>query len=301
MSYIGKVELKASDIRTSGVLTISGVSTNEVTLGGSVPSVQTVVLTVNGVTQATNTYTISGSTLTLASGNFADGDTVEAITINDIGTTITPADGTVTSAKIADSSVTLPKLSSGTGTTGQYLKTDGSATLSWADVGVDNNRAANSITIDSTGAVTKPLTPAFFAYVDTQVDNVTGDNTLYGPIVYGTEVFDQGGDYNTANGTFTAPVAGRYFLQAALATGENTAAHTDGTFELITSNRTVNVYYDPGAMEGSGSTGVCTIQCSGVFDMDAADTVITKVRIFGSTKTIDIPANHTWFSAVLVA
>jgi len=59
MSYIGKVELKASDIRTSGVLTISGVSTNEVTLGGSVPSVQTVVLTVNGVTQATNTYTIS--------------------------------------------------------------------------------------------------------------------------------------------------------------------------------------------------------------------------------------------------
>ena len=101
MSYIGKVELKASDIRTSGVLTISGGSTNEVTLGGSAPSVQTVVLTVNGVTQATNTYTISGSTLTLASGNFADGDTVEAITINDIGTTIVPADGTVTRPKLS--------------------------------------------------------------------------------------------------------------------------------------------------------------------------------------------------------
>ena len=101
MAYIGKVELKASDIRTSGVLTISGGGTNEVTLGGSAPSVQTVVLTVNGVTQATNTYTISGSTLTLASGNFADGDTVEAITINDIGTTITPADGTVTRPKLS--------------------------------------------------------------------------------------------------------------------------------------------------------------------------------------------------------
>ena len=101
MSYIGKVELKASDIRTSGVLTISGGSTNEVTLGGSAPSVQTVVLTVNGVTQATNTYTIAGSTLTLASGNFADGDTVEAITINDIGTTIVPADGTVTRPKLS--------------------------------------------------------------------------------------------------------------------------------------------------------------------------------------------------------
>ena len=98
MSYIGKVELKASDIRTSGVITISGGATNTVALGGSAPSVQTVVLTVNGVTQATNTYTIAGSTLTLSpiTDFFADGDTVEAITINDIGTTITPADGTVT-------------------------------------------------------------------------------------------------------------------------------------------------------------------------------------------------------------
>ena len=121
MSYIGKVELKASDIRTSGVITISGGATNTVALGGSPPSVQTVVLTINGVTQATNTYTIAGSTLTLASGYFTDGDTVEAITINDIGTTIVPADG----------SVTLPKISAGTGSAGQYLKTDGVGTISW--------------------------------------------------------------------------------------------------------------------------------------------------------------------------
>jgi hypothetical protein len=124
MSYIGKVELKASDIRTSGVITISGGATNTVALGGSAPSIQAVILTVNGVTQATDTYTIAGSTLTLASGNFADADTVEAVTINDIGTTIVPADG----------SVTLPKISAGTGTVGQYLKTDGVGTLSWGTV-----------------------------------------------------------------------------------------------------------------------------------------------------------------------
>ena len=88
MAYLGKVELKASDIRTSGVQTISGSSTNTVTLGGAAPSVQSAILTINGVTQATNTYTISGSTLTLVSGNFADGDVVEAVTINDVGTTI---------------------------------------------------------------------------------------------------------------------------------------------------------------------------------------------------------------------
>jgi hypothetical protein len=149
MSYIGKVELKASDIRTSGVITISGGATNTVALGGSAPSVQTVVLTVNGVTQATNTYTIAGSTLTLSpiTDFFADGDTVEAITINDIGTTITPADGTVT----------LPKISAGTGTVGQYLKTDGVNTLSWStvasagtigDITTANNFFQNWNTID---------------------------------------------------------------------------------------------------------------------------------------------------------
>ena len=101
MSYLGKVELKASDIRTSGVITISGGATNTVALGGTAPSIQAVILTINGVTQATNTYTISGSTLTLASGYFADGDLVEAVTINDVGTTIVPADGTVTRPKLS--------------------------------------------------------------------------------------------------------------------------------------------------------------------------------------------------------
>ena len=105
-------------------LTISGSSTNTVTLGGAVPSVQSAILTINGVTQATNTYTISCSTLTLVSGNFADGYVVEAVTINDVGTTIVPADG----------SVTLPKISAGTGSAGQYLKTDGVGTLSWSTV-----------------------------------------------------------------------------------------------------------------------------------------------------------------------
>ena len=145
MAYIGKVELKASDIRTSGVITISGGATNTVALGGAAPSIQAVILTINGVTQATDTYTIAGSTLTLASGYFTDSDLVEAITINDIGTTIVPADG----------SVTLPKLSAGTGSAGQYLKTDGVSTLSWGsggttgDITTANNFFQNWNTIDT--------------------------------------------------------------------------------------------------------------------------------------------------------
>ena len=105
---------------------------------------------------------------------------------------------------------------------------------------------------------------------------------------------------NWDNNSFLA-LQRRYFLQAGLSTGTQTTAHTDGTFDLITSNKPVSVYYDPGAMEGSASTGQCTIQASGVFDMDAGDTATTKIRIFGSTGNIDISANNTWFSGVLVA
>ena len=124
MAYIGKVELKASDIkRDSG--TISG-TPSTVTLNFTAANSNSLLFYLNGVKQSTSLYTIGGSptVITLAAGAFTAADTWEAIGINDVGTTIVPADGTVT----------LPKLSAGTGTTGQYLKTDGSATLSWGTV-----------------------------------------------------------------------------------------------------------------------------------------------------------------------
>jgi hypothetical protein len=100
----------------------------------------------NGVKQSTSLYTIGGvpTVITLAAGAFTAADTWEAIGINDVGTTITPADGTVT----------LPKLSSGTGSTGQFLKTDGVSTLSWGsggttgDITTANNFFQNWNTID---------------------------------------------------------------------------------------------------------------------------------------------------------
>ena len=124
MSYIGRVELKASDIkRDSG--TISG-TPSTVTLNFTAANSNSLLFYLNGVKQSTSLYTISGSptVITLASGTFTAADEWEAIGINDIGTTIVPADG----------SVTLPKISAGTGSAGQFLKTDGASTLSWDTV-----------------------------------------------------------------------------------------------------------------------------------------------------------------------
>ena len=103
MSYLGRTELKSSDIQLKASVTISGSSTNTVVLAWTAPNEQSIILKVNGVVQHTDAYSIAGSptTITLASGNFADGATVEVVGINDIGKAIVPADSSVTVAKLA--------------------------------------------------------------------------------------------------------------------------------------------------------------------------------------------------------
>lgn len=105
MSYLGKVALKASDIRRLNV-TSSTSATH--TLTWTPPSEQSLIITINGVKQQNN-YSISGTTLTLDTALVAT-DAMEVIGINDIGTTTVPGDGTVTTAKIEDDAVTTAKI-----------------------------------------------------------------------------------------------------------------------------------------------------------------------------------------------
>ena len=127
MAYLGRTQLKASDIKLKAATTISGSSTNTVALTWDAPNEQSLVFKINGVTQNSTDFTIAGSptTITLASGNFADGSVVEVVGINDIGTAIVPADGSVTPVKMATTS---------SGATGEFLKKTGAATIDWAEV-----------------------------------------------------------------------------------------------------------------------------------------------------------------------
>jgi hypothetical protein len=178
MSYIGKVELKASDIkRDSG--TISG-TPSTVTLNFTAANSNSLLFYLNGVKQSTSLYTISGSptVITLASGTFTAADEWEAIGINDIGTTIVPADGTVT----------LPKISAGTGSAGQYLKTDGASTLSWSTVAStpdlttegDLYKNYTSITSDLTTPVDSDSNQGLIGPITITADwTVAGDVTIW--------------------------------------------------------------------------------------------------------------------------
>ena len=59
------------------------------------------------------------------------------------------------------------------------------------------------------GSMTKPLQPAFRAYLSANVNNVTGDGTVY-TLICNTVLFDQQSNYNNSTGIFTAPVTGKY-------------------------------------------------------------------------------------------
>lgn len=97
MPYIGAKELKASDIRRFDV-TSSTSATH--TLTWTPPTEQSLIVTINGIKQHEDAYSVSGTTLTLSSPLVAT-DKLEVIGINDIGTTITPAQNSVDLDKLA--------------------------------------------------------------------------------------------------------------------------------------------------------------------------------------------------------
>jgi len=106
MSYIGRVEQKASDIRRFNV---TGSTSATHTLTWTAPNEQSLIITINGVKQQEDAYSVSGTTLTLTSA-LVSTDKMEVIGILDIGESTIPPDDSIGTAKIQDDAVTADKL-----------------------------------------------------------------------------------------------------------------------------------------------------------------------------------------------
>ena len=163
------------------------------------------------------------------------------------------------------------------------------------------NAGSTGIAVSANGEVTMAAQPAFSAYNGSAINNVTGNNTQY-TCVFGTEVFDQNGDFDGTS-TFTAPVTGRYRLSLAVNMGGVTSSGTRGRLRIVTPNRTYEAYWHPSNNEvTTDSISFCQMHI--LADIDASEAVTTTVLIngegsdvcdFGGTSEL-----NTWFAGELV-
>jgi hypothetical protein len=149
MAYIGKTPVLGNFVKLDAISVVDGQAAYTMQNGGvnftSYDNVNQFLVSLNGILQSpTDSFTVSGSTLTFAS-NLSTGDVIDFVMV--LGNTLdvgTPSDNTVTTAKLADSSVSLAKLTAtGTKDATTFLRGDNtfaSAGLSgWSEDGANNN------------------------------------------------------------------------------------------------------------------------------------------------------------------
>ena len=150
--------------------------------------------------------------------------------------------------------------------------------------------------IDLNGHITMPLQSAFCATMSANMNNI-GLNTNT-DIAYNTERFDQNGDYNHTNYTFTAPVTGRYQLQFYIRFDQIDQDTDHLRTRIVTSNRT----YETRIVDPSSYDIDVRYHANGgsvLADMDAGDTATAQFFHHNSGNAqVDLSEGH--FSGFLV-
>ena len=150
-------------------------------------------------------------------------------------------------------------------------------TLSDAGIVIDT-AAGTSLTISDDGEVNMPLQPSFLACLSATATNVTGTGSFY-QYVANTEIWDIGGDYNNATGVFTAPITGKYALNASAALVGCTI-NTQISLKISTSNRDYQYNFNRAA-----SSDDIQLNFTPICDMDVGDT--TSFHILGAGEVAD--------------
>jgi len=161
---------------------------------------------------------------------------------------------------------------------------------------INGTSGAVALSVDTTGAITKPLQPAFLVQpTSAQSDVPHGANQT---VVFNNERFDQNSDFNSSNYTFTAPVTGKYFLSYSLWVSNIDNQPSYWETYIITSNRNYLYTIDPRAFDQDA--GSFTFNNSLIADMDSGDTA--KIQILqqnSGTEQSDIQ-NYSFFSGALI-
>ena len=264
----------------SGTLTLTGPNTNsdrtitlpdsDVTLGAATPSISdggnATAITIDssesvGMGHSTGFGTYSGTGVKYAKGDgtfFVGRDGGCGLFVNR-----ETDQGDMICLNVAGSS----KVKIGTVSDGLFLGT-----------GTGGNTKA--MIINSDGIITKPVQPAFHAEASTGQTNLAVASWIQ--LQFGTEIFDLNADYNTSTHYFTAPVTGKYQLQAQIRF-QDISACTYHFTAMETSNRTYYHIVDTDTVRSYYTTNIVVLA-----DMDASDTVTVRIDITGGGGVIHL-------------
>ena len=138
------------------------------------------------------------------------------------------------------------------------------------------NSCNTELDVGAAGEVTRPVQPAFFAFLSATDNNRTGAGATYiiGSFVPFIERYDQGNNF-TSGGFFTAPVAGRYAFYITVYI-ENMTTVQEVTSIISSSN--VTVWSVDRVVLGQPSGGSNN---AAIIDMDAGDICLPQVMAAG--------------------
>jgi|LUMC01.1.fsa_nt_gb hypothetical protein len=321
MPYIGTPAVdRFTSTKAASVFSGDG-STTAFTLDHAVGSDEDILVSVDGVIQEPSVaYAVSnGTTLTFTgapSSNSGNNIFVYYLfrTVGTVGhpsnQALTATNGTltgtlaVTGATTLSSDVTIGDASAAD----KKIVFDGNA----QDFHIGLDDSADSLTIglgstlgttshmifDANGHITKPLQSAFLVGKSSQQSNIAVGQDV--AITFDTEHFDQNGDFSS--NTFTAPVTGKYQLNALVRLSNLDSASDYYYLQVVTSNRAyLSAIIDPDF--GQDAT-YWQLSTSILADLDANDTASMKIVQHSGTQQTDLEgaAEHgTTFSGYLVA
>ena len=151
--------------------------------------------------------------------------------------------------------------------------------------------------IDSSGRVTKPYQPAFYATPSSAQTGLLANDSAV-TVAMGTEIFDVGSNF--ASSAFTAPVTGKYQLNLSL---YMTTVDTGASYVLVgivTSNRN---YINIVAPKYASDPAYLTQNISTLADMDAGDTAYVYYQQSGGAAqtAVQNDTRGSFFQGYLVA
>jgi len=160
-----------------------------------------------------------------------------------------------------------------------------------ADISDDSFRIAQgsnlgvneTFIMTAAGGRTMPLQPAFLVTQDVEHTDVTGNGVLF-TMTFDTEELNIGSVFDGTS-TFTAPVDGLYDLEARVNFKTlNAVTHLASYIKIVTSNRTFSSASTSGPV--ASFIGDLATMVTAFSDMDAADTAIVQIIVFGGTQTV---------------